>query len=529
MAQYRLWTPIANAFDAYRRRLISEPTAFYEHTWRLIHIQESLVVTLGSALVTRLLHFWEGEPSCIDDLNKLRKMVIDCLSNGSIGGWIDILGRFGRLNSNKQPQCPFVASVKEYLEEIPTTHSNHSAKKQQGVPLAFLTTWQSIAPVPSTYEDDELSRLGRFYAINSLRNKIAHVPISGDTFRKLHAGLRREVLSLLTPSTEWQAEPPTANPTITKWHPPLRGQIANKRSYVTGSGEYGQVRGIDDDKTYWEWQKIADENSARWLASPFVYIDNDIKISLLFRLEGLSGEINEDIDGEYHRFAAEVEPVREELISQAIIKSWMPAKIPSSITEPLDSANGSEVITENVEVAEEPQLNPAEVEPYQLRSKAEEAYKRRNYPQAVLFFDQLETLNEQQYTDVAKLHHGAALWRKANRYTLAKEDKIKEFERAIDLLEVASSHRDILYADDARYEKSKALYHLSLIRGDRKLFEQALKDAEMAAKSSYKTDHNSWVQFLLKKRDEEGIESTISGVNENQSNVQNSEESSYSA
>ncbi|MCW6053219.1 hypothetical protein K4039_24910 [Lyngbya sp. CCAP 1446/10] len=47
--QYRLWTPVANAYDIYRRRLIANPEAFYEHTWRLIHIQESLIVTLGSS------------------------------------------------------------------------------------------------------------------------------------------------------------------------------------------------------------------------------------------------------------------------------------------------------------------------------------------------------------------------------------------------------------------------------------------------------------------------------------------------
>jgi hypothetical protein len=29
-----LWTPIANAVDSYRRRLLIEPNAFYEHTWR---------------------------------------------------------------------------------------------------------------------------------------------------------------------------------------------------------------------------------------------------------------------------------------------------------------------------------------------------------------------------------------------------------------------------------------------------------------------------------------------------------------
>lgn len=54
MVAPRLWTPLANAFEAYRRRIVVEPRAEYEHIWRLIHIQEALVVTLASLLVTRL-------------------------------------------------------------------------------------------------------------------------------------------------------------------------------------------------------------------------------------------------------------------------------------------------------------------------------------------------------------------------------------------------------------------------------------------------------------------------------------------
>ena len=62
-----LWTPIANAVDSYRRRLLIQPSAFYEHTWRLIHIHEALVVTLGTALATRLFTLWNEQPNTIID------------------------------------------------------------------------------------------------------------------------------------------------------------------------------------------------------------------------------------------------------------------------------------------------------------------------------------------------------------------------------------------------------------------------------------------------------------------------------
>ena len=43
----RLWTPVANAWDVYRRRALADTNAVYEHIWRLIHLHEALVVSLG--------------------------------------------------------------------------------------------------------------------------------------------------------------------------------------------------------------------------------------------------------------------------------------------------------------------------------------------------------------------------------------------------------------------------------------------------------------------------------------------------
>jgi hypothetical protein len=153
-----LWTPVANAYEIYRRRLIAEPAAFYEHTWRLIHIQESLIVTLGSALSTRLLHLWQNEPDALVELNKLRERITGiklggisasdsssrngggCLSDGSMVKWIELLNSFKKPNFNQITPCPFVASVAEYLDQT------------LNVPLAFLTTWERIAPVPGTLQ-----------------------------------------------------------------------------------------------------------------------------------------------------------------------------------------------------------------------------------------------------------------------------------------------------------------------------------------------------------------------------------------
>ena len=82
-SEFYLWTPIANALDAYRRRLIADENAFYEHIWRLIHIEEALIVTLGAAIATRLMENWLDDPDRQAELNELRSIVIGIAPTGS--------------------------------------------------------------------------------------------------------------------------------------------------------------------------------------------------------------------------------------------------------------------------------------------------------------------------------------------------------------------------------------------------------------------------------------------------------------
>jgi len=193
-----LWTPIANAVDSYRRRLLIEPSAFYEHTWRLIHIHEALVVTLGTALATRLFTLWDEQPNTIidEDLIIQTKKIITglnpnqedpsknpssgCLS-GSISEWINLLN--SAKNFNLSTPCPFIENLKNYIEKFPEISNNNS--------LAFLNDWERIAPVPLSYREQELTSIKRFRAINELRNKLAHVPISARILPNLHKNLRK--------------------------------------------------------------------------------------------------------------------------------------------------------------------------------------------------------------------------------------------------------------------------------------------------------------------------------------------------
>ncbi|MCW6053238.1 hypothetical protein K4039_25005, partial [Lyngbya sp. CCAP 1446/10] len=210
--------------------------------------------------------------------------------------------------------------------------------------------------------------------------------------------------------------------------------------------------------------------------------------------------VDNDLGLLYYRFAAEVEPVREVIVNQEVIQCWIPVEQVSSLAEPPTDAQTDEAVIPLTETKEEPEVDLAKLTPLDLRTKAENARQNRNYPEAVRLFDELEKRNDRQYTDVAILHQGSTLWRYANRF-LSGEEQVTQMRRAIKLLEKASQHQDIIYRAEARYDRSKALYHLSeIIKDDSSLINQAIKDAESAANSGYKPSYISWLDRLKNKK-----------------------------
>ena len=164
MPIHRLWTPIANAHEAYRRRVVIDPDAEYEHIWRLIHIQEALAVTLASLMAARLVEVVEGPDE--SRLFELREALTGLRPDangsdddeiepspwgGSIGAWIELLRRFGKSVIGRDD--PFLCALAEYLSSIP----NRS--------LAFVEAWARIAPVPSTFRDPALDQLDRLFGL----------------------------------------------------------------------------------------------------------------------------------------------------------------------------------------------------------------------------------------------------------------------------------------------------------------------------------------------------------------------------
>ena len=395
--------------------------------------------------------------------------------------------------------CPFIENLKNYIEKVPESSNKESSNNNS---LAFLNDWERIAPVPSSYKEQELTNIQRFLAINDLRNKLAHVPISATILRNLHKNLRKELFWLLTHDLKWlNDEDATKDIAIKQWHPSLCGKIIDPKAFVSGS-TFGKP---PTDEThhnrkgvYWEWNLNKSE-TITWKASPFVYFDDELKVSLLFRVNNLSYDLDVSPIAEYHRFAAEVEPVQKRYISVDDIKSWLPEKPSPESTEARDTSDTNDAIDTSES------LKPDEID---LRTKAEDAFKNGNYKKAVDYYDEMERQNFYNYTHVAKSSHGAALWRIANN--ISKEDKEigkKNFLRAIDLLDQASNHRNIGYAAEAHYQKSKALWHLAEIDSENKenLVEKAKEEAEKALGLDLESKYIGWYEWMLERT--ENIES----------------------
>jgi hypothetical protein len=495
--QSRLWTPISNAFDVYRRRILAEPDDIYEHIWRLIHIQEALVVTLGSILASRLMDLWQSAPEQKKDLNRLRVLVTgmsdpndnadsinrpqeSCLG-GSIKAWIDLLQYFGRHET--APNCEFCRLLSNYLQD-----------DSQG-DLAFLDAWKRISPVPNTYSS-KLPRVGRFDAINNLRNKFAHVPLPYSVLNELHWGLRQEVLSFLSPEYNYKNDKPLGDPFTKDFHKCLLGRIKLKGIFLSGSSEMGHVEEVENIATKVE-PFSSSEDCIDWIVSPFMRVDKELKVSLLFRLlEDLNdSDLSSNVPGEYHRFAAEIEPVQKIEVREEEIKKWIPERIPLKDIIP----EKSELLKKEIDQTSlEISCLQDEVEkttPQELRSVAERSFVMRDFSSAAEAFERLSKCNDiRWYNDVAKSKHGAALWRAAEHSNLPDSDRANMIKKSITLLEEATKHRDPRYAARAYYEKSKALWHLWMQEKNKEQLKQAVNNAGEAAKLDYQQAYISWYE-----------------------------------
>ncbi len=497
MGDFYLWTPVANALEVYRRRVLNEPDAVYEHIWRLIHVHEALVVTLGAALASRLLHRWQKSVNIEENakLNELRSRITGihsegtvqneaCLS-GSIEAWVQLLERFGK--PDMSGTCPFCEGLGGYLCE--------GLDGQ----IRFLDTWKRVAPIPAGAEREKLSRVERFRAVNQLRNKIAHVPLPTRVLGELHKGLRNEILGALSPKYDASKDSPSQDFPEVVMHKPLRGRVLSRGFVCTGSVVRGKKTDSDrgDEDVLLQSELTGEQDS--WVACPFFGMDEECKVSLLFRIRSDMDADSDFFSAEYHRFAAEFEPVSGRDIERDILGPWLEISATEG-TKSLVAIGGAQEANGTKDTIDGEELGTPLAEsqdPDILRSIAEEAYFSRDYEKAACAFERLaRTADKYKHNHVAKLHYGKSLWRTGYANTEApQEQRIQAIQKAVEVLREASDHVDARYSAQARYEMSKAYHKLWKLTGDGYL-DEAYKAADDAAKLDYQMAYITWIEHL---------------------------------
>ena len=235
-----------------------------------------------------------------------------------------------------------------------------------------------------------------------------------------------------------------------------------------------------------------------WVADPFFRVDEECKVSVLFRISDEIDAASDSLTGEYHRFAAEFHAMHSADISKEIMEHWYP-KVSKAMSPVPTSAEPLPEKSEGVQTADDP---------YQLRSRAELAFRNREYHQAVEAFDALSSGGDPyRYNDVAKSKHGAALWRLAYASDeLSREEKIQKIKQAVDLLKKAATHIDPAYGARAQYEKSKAYDKLWQLTSEENSFCESHHAAEEALKLDPRMEYITWFERLDRERETRGIQ-----------------------
>lgn len=360
LRQQNLWPTLHAAVDVYQRRRAASAD-HYELIWRLIHMTECMIITLAAAAISRL-----RVSNSKDDYLKLRERCYGVAWNstedsidrrvgaldGSIEQWVEILRYVSSLKDTDGSH--FISALKRFLI---------GQEEQAGDGLVDLTrfvrAWSLACDVPTSILAKAVSALDAFRAVNTFRNRFAHVPFPYDQIQCIYQELEECTFKL------YEIEP---SPT-------------NARSCLCGSFAIGEsvLKGPGHGKMPDSWVKVEHESfvwgdresQEIWEARPFIFLDKMMRPYLLSRLKDEAGL------WEYTRYLAE---------SNAIYNLTGP-ELFKLLPRPAGSEYAREraVAEESAEVETEA-VTPSHVE-VNTRSDAIEAMKRRQFEPAISYWE----------------------------------------------------------------------------------------------------------------------------------------------
>lgn len=466
-----LWPSVHAAAHVYRVRRECGADA-YELVWRLIHVSECVAITLAAAAIARIREM----PPMQAEYLKLRERSYGLSWNqaeellekgqgaldGSIDKWIEML----QLVSGFAPQeSGYLSALVSFLNAgAPNEGLGDDAKIDLG-PL--VRAWAQACDLPPALKGEKVAPKEALTAINSFRNRFAHVPFPYDRVSEVWQSLEECTFHLF-------AVPPTGSNVLS----PLAGAFGLGDSLFRGSGFC---------KPEPSWKSSAEEAFAwganfaeSWKARPFVHLDKMMRPYVLTRLR------NEEGAWEYTRYLAEGnailrlnEPAWFKILPQPDKNEY------ASTEEPQPVATGP--------VAQPPSI---QAHPIQDRDQAIQALREKRYEPAIDFFK--KELQDRQY-----YHSGWSRLGYAQREFAAHLMDIRHDEEAKDQLKdsIASygkavHHTDSRYSAEAHYHRSKAYWRLWKLTNSQDDLKAALADAVKAAGTYYEDRFLSWSEYV---------------------------------
>lgn len=442
----------------------------YELIWRLVHICECTVITLASAAISRLRQMDRSS-----DYLKLRERCYGITWNntdaslekgigaldGSIDKWIEIAQYIPGLNVDGSK---FLTAFQTFFVGVKGESSIDPAYSIDLAPL--VRAWGRACDVPPSVVPDKVSVKDAFQAINSFRNRFAHVPFPYDQIQEIYRELEVCTFRL------FEVPPTAANDESV-----LSGSLALKDSILRGAGYRNTPetwQGSD-----WEtfvWGKQAEQES--WDARPFIFLDKMMRPYLLSRLKNEAGS------WEYTRYLAEANAVYS--LNNPDLLKLLPRPGESDYRKdeppPKENQSGADTTVS----AEAPIIS---------RGEAFAAVRRRDFEPAIQFWKS-EVEQKPYYHSgwhrlgFAQREYGVDLMdTDRTRGEQLLRQSIESFGHAVD-------HSDPQYAAEASYNRSKAHWRLWRLTEDSQEFEKAFADAESAASSFYDHRFVSWDEFL---------------------------------
>lgn len=479
-----LWPPVADAVDTFLRRRDRKAGSF-ERIWRLIHVWESVNITLASVAVA---HMRLADPQSTgyrrarealfgrawNDIDRTFKTSQGAL-DGSIDRWIDILLLVTKLD---QVDDAFLLTLREFLE-------------CEAIDLRPLVqVWATACDVPSDADRDDGSKCKVKIALrhlNTFRNRFAHVPFPYDPIDKLADAFERVTEQLFSIATE-------------SWKPRsvLCGGIAQGSTLLRGRQQLDFAAQTNGDASF-VFPLSADK---AWKpetcdASPFVYIDQMARPYVLTRLKD-----REHGTWEYTRYRAEANAVLTQ--DDENLLGRLPE--PTESEYPTDEADTDAVVVandgESVEQVGATQQDSAGQTPdsktpdrAQCFADAIEAIRNEDFDPAILFFEDLVV--EKPGYHIGWLRLGHAKREKAARLRLDDPTQAVELLHAsIKAFSEATEHRDPEYQATAHYERSKARHRLCGISYAADEADAARADALDACRLSADTRYQTWLDYF---------------------------------